>query len=99
MAVAYQEMVSLTSKSKFFTSKSSDTASITISASDTAPDSRLSTITLPCTAWGHTINVAVRRTLGIRVAHSPSVAALPPVVPGAGAPASVQQWWSAPSVG
>ena len=74
-------------KSKFFTSKSSDTASITISASDTAPDSRVFTITLPCTAW---VQCSVRRTLGTRVAHSPSVVALPPVVPGAGAPAGVQ---------
>lgn len=95
MAVAYQEMV-WPLKSKFFTSKSSDTASITISASDTAPDSRVFTITLPCTAW---VQCAVRRNLGTRVAHSPSVVALPPVVPGAGAPAGVQRWWSAPSVG
>ena len=72
MTAAYQEMV-WPLKSKFFTSKSSDTASITISASDTAPDSRVSTITMPCTAWVHTINVLWGGTCGTRVAHSPSV--------------------------
>ena len=96
MVVACQEIV-WPWKSEFFTSESSKTASNTISASDTAPDSRVSTITLPC-MHGYRLSMCWEKVPWYK-ASSPLVAAPLPVSPGAGVPAGVQWWWSAPSVG